>query len=87
MSSGPPPFVLCGGALLHASCKSPLSLHCCRRHDCRRVKSGRGNGTIGLLTSGLLTRQSYYEHAALCALVPLINPQLYPGFALAAGSE
>ena len=46
-----------------------------------RVKSGRGSGTIGQLTGGLLTRQDSYEHAALCALVPLLNPQLYPDFA------
>lgn len=49
-----------------------------------RVKSGQGSGTIGQLTGGLLTRQSYYEHAALCALIPLMNPRLFPGFQLAA---
>lgn len=48
----------------------------------RRVKSGRGSGTIGQLTGGLVTRQAYYEHAALMALLPLINPQLYPEFDL-----
>lgn len=46
-----------------------------------RVQSGRGSGTIGQLTGGLLTRQVYYEQAALCALVPLLNPQLWPEFA------
>lgn len=46
----------------------------------RRVKSGSGTGTIGKLTGGLLTRQLYYEQAALCALVPLLNPSLYPGW-------
>ena len=29
-----------------------------------------------------MTRQAYYEHAALMALLPLINPQLYPEFDL-----
>ncbi|PRW45729.1 inosine xanthosine triphosphatase [Chlorella sorokiniana] len=47
-----------------------------------RVKSGRGSGTIGQLSGGLITRQAYYEHAALMALLPLMNPQLYPEFDL-----
>ena len=47
----------------------------------RRVKSGQGIGTIGQLTGSLITRTSYYEHVALMALVPLLNPGLYPGFA------
>lgn len=58
----------------------PLPSPACRRH---RIKSGQGTGTIGKLTGGLLTRQLYYEHAALCALVPLMNPGLYQGFDLA----
>ena len=49
-----------------------------------RVKSGQGSGTIGQLTSGLITRQAYYEHATLCALVPLMNSQLWPEFGWAA---
>lgn len=48
----------------------------------RRVQSGRGSGTIGQLTHGLLSRRSYYEHAVLCALVPLMNGALYPDFDL-----
>ncbi|KAL4439461.1 hypothetical protein ABPG77_008790 [Micractinium sp. CCAP 211/92] len=43
-----------------------------------RVKSGQGSGTIGHLTGGLLTRQSYYQHAAACALIPLMQPAWYP---------
>ena len=49
---------------------------------CCRVKSGRGSGTIGQLTGGLITRQAYYELAARMALLPLMNPQLYPEFDL-----
>ena len=49
------------------------------RARCRRVKSGQGSGTIGQLTGGLVTRTAYYEHCALMALVPLMNPALWPG--------
>ena len=52
----------------------------------QRVKSGQGTGTIGRLTlvhgHPLLTRRQYYEHAVLCALIPLMNSELYPGFEL-----
>lgn len=65
---------------LHCKASPPARL---RRRRLRRVKSGSGSGTIGKLTRGLLTRQSYYEHAALCALVPLMNGPLYPQFDLA----
>jgi len=43
-----------------------------------RVKSGRGSGTVGKLTGDLITRQSYYEHAVTLALIPMMNPKLYP---------
>lgn len=42
------------------------------------VNSKQGQGTIGNLTNGLITRQSYYEHSVMLALVPLMNSTLYP---------
>lgn len=62
----------------------PPALPPSRRPLACRTKSGQGSGTIGQLTHGVLTRTLYYEHAALCALVPLLNPSLYPGWDLAA---
>eukprot|EP00877_Chromochloris_zofingiensis_P010431 jgi/Chrzof1/5641/Cz16g09280.t1 len=46
----------------------------------QRTKSGQGSGTIGHLTSNVITRQTYYEHAVIMALLPYMNPQLYPGY-------
>lgn len=57
-----------------------LTARACSAVPLYRVKSGSGSGTIGKLTGGLLTRQGYYEQAVLCALVPLLNPTLYPGW-------
>lgn len=34
-------------------------------------------GAIGLLTQGLATRESVYKQAALLALAPFVNPNLY----------
>lgn len=34
-------------------------------------------GAISLLTGGLLQRQAFYEQALLCALAPLLAPELY----------
>jgi len=42
-----------------------------------RTKSGQGTGTIGRLSGGALTRKSYYEEAAICALLPFLNPEHY----------
>ena len=40
----------------------------------------RGQGAIGLLSHGLIDRQAYYEHAALMAILPLRNIQMFrPG--------
>ena len=50
-----------------------------RTHPCR-------SGTVGKLTGGLITRAGYYEHAVLLALLPFMNPQLYPEFAMEPGS-
>lgn len=38
-----------------------------------RVDSKRSNGAIGLLTGDRITRETYYEHALLCALVPFLG--------------
>ena len=45
----------------------------------RRVKSGRGGGTVGRLTDDLITRTSYYEHMTCLALIPFLegNQGLY----------
>lgn len=37
----------------------------------------QGAGAVGLLTRGLLDRQAFFEQALLCALAPLLAPQLY----------
>ncbi|KAJ1484638.1 inosine triphosphate pyrophosphatase-like protein [Baffinella frigidus] len=42
-----------------------------------RENSGKGDGTIGRLTHGMMSRTEYYRHAMLCALVPFLNPSLY----------
>jgi non-canonical (house-cleaning) NTP pyrophosphatase len=45
-----------------------------RSHD----ESKRGQGTVGILTDGLIDRPSYYEHAILLALTMWIRPDVYP---------
>lgn len=40
--------------------------------------SKQKNGAIGLLTKDVLTRQAIYEHAVILALIPFVNPRLYP---------
>jgi non-canonical (house-cleaning) NTP pyrophosphatase len=40
--------------------------------------SKRGQGTVGILTDGLIDRASYYEHAILLALTMWIRPDVYP---------
>lgn len=54
----------------------------CAAAPARRSKSGSGSGTIGQLTRGLVSRQLYYEHAVLMALVPVMAPQHFPAFDL-----
>lgn len=43
-----------------------------------RSNSKQGNGAIGLLTSDVIDRAAYYEHAVVMALIPFKNPELYP---------
>lgn len=40
--------------------------------------SARGEGNIGRLTGGVLTRAEYGRHAVLCALVRFLHRDLYP---------
>ncbi|GLC47129.1 hypothetical protein PLESTB_000602600 [Pleodorina starrii] len=42
-----------------------------------RVRSKQGSGTIGQLSNGVLDRTDYYVQAAVCALLPYMQPQLY----------
>jgi len=41
------------------------------------VPSGRGDGNIGKLSLGVLTRSEYARHAIVCALVRFLHPDLY----------
>ena len=43
----------------------------------KRRKSGQGNGTVGKLTRGLISRTDYYAHTVTLALIPYMNPTLY----------
>jgi non-canonical (house-cleaning) NTP pyrophosphatase len=43
-----------------------------------RENSKQTNGAVGLLTRDLIDRTAYYEHAVVLALVPFVNPGLYP---------
>ena len=43
----------------------------------QREKSKHEEGTVGILTGGLINRDKYYEHAAILALTPFANPGLY----------
>ena len=39
-------------------------------------------GTIGFLTNNLISRQAYYEHAVMLALVPFMRPEFYPEYVM-----
>jgi non-canonical (house-cleaning) NTP pyrophosphatase len=41
-----------------------------------RSNSKQQDGSIGLLTGGVIDRTLYYEHAVVLALIPFLNPQL-----------
>jgi inosine/xanthosine triphosphatase len=45
---------------------------------CDPTPSGVSIGNIGRLSGGVLTRSEYARHAVLCALVPFLQPDLYP---------
>ncbi len=40
--------------------------------------SKQKNGAVGLLTKNTLTRAEFYSQAVQLALIPFLNPQLYP---------
>jgi len=40
--------------------------------------SKRGSGGVGLLTDGRITRSQFYAEAVRLALIPFINPDLFP---------
>ena len=42
-----------------------------------RTNSKQDMGSVGLLTSGLINRFEYYDHAMVLALIPFMNPGLY----------
>lgn len=41
-----------------------------------RSNSKQEDGSVGLLTGGVIDRTLYYEHAVVLALIPFLNPQL-----------
>ncbi|MAS35205.1 MAG: inositol monophosphatase [Anaerolineaceae bacterium] len=42
----------------------------------KRSNSKQDNGSVGILTSDVLTRTTYYEHAVILALIPFLNGDL-----------
>ncbi len=45
-----------------------------------RANSKQGDGSVGLLTHGVIDRAAYYEHAVVLALIPFLHPHLhFPG--------
>ncbi len=44
----------------------------------KRENSKQKNGAVGILTQDLIDRASYYEPAVILALIPFMNPELYP---------
>jgi inosine/xanthosine triphosphatase len=44
----------------------------------KRKNSKQGNGAVGILTHNIIDRVEYYRHAVVLALIPFINPELYP---------
>jgi inosine/xanthosine triphosphatase len=48
-----------------------------RRGESDGAPSGRSVGNIGKLSGGVLPRSEYARHAVLCALLPLLQPDLY----------
>lgn len=43
----------------------------------RKTNSKQGEGSVGILTHGVLNRGPYYVQAVLLALIPFRNPDLY----------
>lgn len=43
-----------------------------------QTNSKQKNGAVGILTNNVIDRMGLYEHAAILALVPFKQPELYP---------
>ena len=41
------------------------------------TNSKHDSGAVGILTHGLIDRTAYYEHAAVLAMIPIVNRELY----------
>lgn len=50
-----------------------------RRGEADPLPSARTLGNVGRLSLGALPRSEYARHAVVCALLPLLHPDLYPG--------
>ena len=44
----------------------------------KRENSKQQNGTVGILTHGVIDRTTFYREAIILALVPFKNPEYYP---------
>lgn len=43
----------------------------------RKKDSKKSDGSVGILTHGVINRSEYYQHALVLALIPFVNPTLY----------
>ena len=43
----------------------------------QRQDSKKNDGSVGILSHGVINRSEYYQHALVLALIPLRNPTLY----------
>jgi inosine/xanthosine triphosphatase len=43
-----------------------------------RSNSKQGNGAVGILTGDLVDREALYKQPVILALIPFINPELFP---------
>lgn len=44
----------------------------------KKENSKQENGAVGLLTNNVLVRKTLYKQAIILALIPFLNPELYP---------
>lgn len=42
------------------------------------INSKQQGGSVGHLTNGIIDRTAYYQHAVILAMIPFIQPDLYP---------
>lgn len=42
-----------------------------------RKNSGQNDGTVGILTDGIIDRSTFYSQAVSLSLIPFLNPDLY----------